>query len=220
MSLTRRRGQELEHALLEAAYAELVEGGYAAFALDRVAERAQTSRPVLARRWATREELILAAILHHTRPMPIPDTGSLRDDLIAALTWADLHRTQMLLPLLGHLGGFIKQTGRTLADLRQSLVQDRLTVDQVIIQRAVDRGEVDPARVTPRITSLAFDLFRHEVLMTEASVPPDVIGEIVDSVVLPLLIGTPAPGSEVTPSSPSPADGRPPRRDRPAAVGQ
>lgn len=194
MSLTRRRGQELENALLEAAYAELVEGGYAAFALDRVAERAQTSRPVLARRWATREELILAAIRHHTHPVPIPDTGSLRDDLIAALTWADQHRTQILLPLVGHLGGFIQQTGRTLADLRQELIQDRLTADQVIIQRAIDRGEVDPARVTPRIASLAFDLFRHETLMTEAPVPADVIGEIVDTIVLPLLTGTLTPG--------------------------
>jgi len=193
VSLTRRRGQELEDALLHAAYAELVEGGYAAFALDRVAERARTSRPVLARRWATREELILAAIRHHTRPAPVPDTGSLREDLVAALTWADRHRTQILLPLLGHLGGFLQQSGRTLADLRRDLVQDRPTVDQVIIQRAVARGEVDPARVTPRITSLAFDLFRHETLMTEASVPVEVIHEIVDTIVLPLLTPPPAP---------------------------
>ena len=65
MSLTRRRGPELENALLEAAYAELVEGGLAAFTLDGVASRAHTSRPVLYRRWATREELVIAAIRHH-----------------------------------------------------------------------------------------------------------------------------------------------------------
>jgi len=192
--------------LLDAAYAELVEGGYAAFALDRVAERARTSRPVLARRWATREELILAAIRHHTRPMPTPDTGSLRDDLVAALTWADQHRAQILLPLVGHLGGFLQHAGRTLADLRQDLIQGRPTVDQAIIQRAVDRGEVDPARITPRLAGLAFDLYRHESLMTEAPVPAAVIAEIVDTIVLPLLTGTvtPAP-KQPTPGAPAPA---------------
>jgi AcrR family transcriptional regulator len=194
VSLTRRRGQELESALLEAAYAELEAGGYAAFTLDRVAERARTSRPVLARRWATREELILAAIRHHAQPMPAPNTGSLRDDLIAALTYADQHRTQVLLALLGHLGGYIHRSGRTLADLRQELIQDRVTVDQVIIQQAIDRGEIDAARVTPRIAGLAFDLFRHEALMTEAPVPVDVIREIVDTIVLPLLTGRFTPG--------------------------
>jgi AcrR family transcriptional regulator len=191
VTLTRRRGEDLEKALLEAAYDELAEGGYAAFTFDRVAERARTSRPVLARRWATREELILASINHHhrTHPLPVPDTGSLRDDLIALLTLADQHRTQLMAPLVGQLGGYFQQTGRTLAGLREELIADRETSDQVIIRRAIARGEVDPARLTPRIARLAFDLFRHEALMTGTSVPPEVLTEIVDTIVLPLLTG-------------------------------
>jgi len=191
VSLTRRRGQDLENALLEAAYAELGERGYAGFTLDGVADRAQTSRPVLARRWATREELIIAAIRHHAQahPLPAPDTGSLRGDLIVALSRADEHRTKIIVPLLGQLGGYLQENGRTLADLRADFVEDRVTADQVILQRAVERGEVDPARLTPRIARLAFDLFRHEVLMTQAAVPADVITEIVDTIVLPLLTG-------------------------------
>ena len=191
MSLTRRRGQELENALLEAAYAELGDRGYAGFTLDGVAERAQTSRPVLARRWATREALVIAAIRHHhqTHAMPAPDTGTLRGDLIAALTRADQHRTQILVPLLGQLGGYLQETGRTLAEVRAELIDDRVTTDQVILQRAIDRGEIDPARLTPRIATLAFDLFRHEVLMTQSAVPAAVVTEIVDTIVLPLLTG-------------------------------
>ena len=189
MSLTRRRGRELENALLEAAYAELAERGFAGFTLDGVADRAQTSRPVLARRWATREALVIAALRHHhdTRAAPIPDTGSLRGDLIATLNRADANRTQILVPLLGQLGGYLQETGRSLADVRAELIDDRVTSDQVILQRAIDRGEVDPARITPRIANLAFDLYRHEVLMTQAPVPPDVVIEIVDTIVLPLL---------------------------------
>ncbi|MFG1604015.1 TetR/AcrR family transcriptional regulator C-terminal ligand-binding domain-containing protein [Actinoplanes sp. NPDC049265] len=189
MSLTRRRGRELEAALLEAAYAELVEGGLTAFTLDGVAARAQTSRPVLARRWASREDLVIAAIRHHDeqhRP-PTPDTGTLRGDLIATLKSANQHRMQLVAPVLAQLSGYFTESGITPAELRRRLIGDRATSDAVIIQRAVDRGELDPARLTPRIAALPFDLFRHEVLMTQAPVPDEVIEEIVDRIALPLM---------------------------------
>jgi AcrR family transcriptional regulator len=191
VSLTRRRGPELENALLEAAYAELIEGGLAAFTFDAVATRAQTSRPVLYRRWPTREELVIAAIRHHderNRP-PVPDTGTLRGDLIALLKGANQHRMQLIAPVLTQLSGFFRETGRTPAELRRELIGDRVTSDSVIIARAIERGEIDPARITPRVAALPFDLFRHEVLMTQAPVPDEVIEEIVDAIALPVMTG-------------------------------
>jgi AcrR family transcriptional regulator len=195
VSLTRRRGQELEDALLEAAYAELVDGGLAAFTIDGVATRAQTSRPVLYRRWPTREELIVAAIRHHdehNRP-PVPDTGTLRGDLIAVLKGANQHRMQLVAPVLAQLSGYFLVTGRTPAELRRELIGDRVTADSVIIARAIDRGEIDPARLTPRVAALPFDLFRHEVLMNQAPVSDEVIEEIVDSIALPVMTGAVTP---------------------------
>jgi AcrR family transcriptional regulator len=191
VSLTRRRGRELEDALLDAAYAELIEGGLSAFTIDGVASRAQTSRPVLYRRWPTREELVIAAIRHHDeqhRP-PVPDTGTLRGDLIAVMKGANQHRLQLVAPVLSQLSGYFLETGRTPAELRRELIGDRVTSDSVIIRRAADRGEIDPARITPRIAALPFDLFRHEVLMTQAPVPDEVIEEIVDAIALPLMTG-------------------------------
>jgi AcrR family transcriptional regulator len=195
VSLTRRRGRELEDALLEAAYTELIEGGLAAFTLDGVAARARTSRPVLYRRWPTREELVIAAIRHHDerhRP-PVPDTGTLRGDLIAVLRGANQHRMQLIAPVLAQLSGYFLETGRTPAELRRELIGDRVTSDTVIIARAVERGEIDPARITPRVAALPFDLFRHEILMTQAPVPDEVIEEIVDLIALPVMTGAVPP---------------------------
>jgi AcrR family transcriptional regulator len=185
----------LEDALLDAAYAELIEGGLAAFTFDGVATRARTSRPVLYRRWPTREGLVVAAIRHHDErhPPPVPDTGTLRGDLIAVLKGANQHRMQMIAPVLAQLGGYFLQTGRTPAEVRRDLIGDRVTSDSVIIARAVERGEIDPARITPRVAALPFDLFRHEVLMTQAAVSDEVIEDIVDSIALPLMTGTVPP---------------------------
>ena len=84
---TRRRGEALESALLDAAWDELQDVGYAGLTIEAVADRAGTSRAVLYRRWRNRAELVIAAMRRH-RPMlsgEIPDTGSLRDDVLAVL---------------------------------------------------------------------------------------------------------------------------------------
>jgi AcrR family transcriptional regulator len=84
---TRRRGGILEAAVLEAAWQELTETGYAAFTMEGVAARARTSRAVLYRRWPNRPELVVAALRHHTKltAADAPDTGTLRGDLLALL---------------------------------------------------------------------------------------------------------------------------------------
>ncbi len=70
-------------ALLEAAWNELVEVGFAGLTMESVAARAQTGVAVLYRRWANEDQLVLAAIEHYGRahPVEIPDTGTLRGDL-------------------------------------------------------------------------------------------------------------------------------------------
>src|ERR1700760_1765795 len=84
----RRHGQELESALLAAAMDELAEAGYARLTMESVAKRAGTSEPVLYRRWANKDQLVLAAMEHYrnTHPVVLPDTGALRSDLLAELT--------------------------------------------------------------------------------------------------------------------------------------
>src|ERR1700747_1141832 len=83
----RRRGEELEAALLDAAWDELVEAGFAKLAMESVAARAKTGVAVLYRRWPNKDDLVLAAIRHYgeTRPVEIPDTGTLRGDMLALL---------------------------------------------------------------------------------------------------------------------------------------
>jgi AcrR family transcriptional regulator len=185
----RRRGRELEDAVLDAAWAQLSEHGYGAFTIDAVAERAQTSRPVLYRRWPTREQLLMAAVHHEWGRVrvPLPDTGSLRADVIGVLTSWNEQRAGMIALIGVQLAGFYLESGVTPAELRQQLIGGRVSRLETVIEKAVERGEIDPARLTPRIMTLPFDLFRHELLMTLKPVPESVIVEIVDEIFLPLV---------------------------------
>jgi AcrR family transcriptional regulator len=188
----RRRGAALEAALLDAVWDELVEHGYGALTIDAVAQRAGTSRPVVYRRWASKADLVRAAVAHVGRRdrMPDPDTGSLRGDIAATMRYANEKRIGFTALLTAYLGGYFQETGTTPADLRAVLVGEEPTLVDVFVDRAIERGEVDAERMTPRLRTLAFDLYRHEALMTLQPVPDDVIEEILDDIYLPLVTGS------------------------------
>lgn len=185
----RRRGQELENALLAAAWDELLENGYSAFTVESVAERAGTSRPVIYRRWATKEDLVLAALRFDLmrRKQPIPDTGTLRGDLLRYL--GDMSRRRLTFTAIFSVlfGSAFAATGLTPSDLREQLIDGAVDPIRVILNQAVARGEIQESRITPRIVRLPLDLLRHESLMTLKPVPTQTLTEIVDEIFLPLV---------------------------------
>lgn len=187
---TRRRGQELEEALLEAAWAELVETGYGALTIEAVAQRAGTSRTVIYRRWATKAELVTAAVQRvlWREPVSIPDTGSLRGDMIELIRQVNRTRVGSSALVAFYLGGYFQETGTSPGDLRDARPTASTSPVDVIIDRAVERGEVDASRLTPRRRTVAVDLLRNEALMRLQPVPDDVIVEIIDDIFLPLVV--------------------------------
>jgi len=186
----RRRGQELEDAILAAGWAQLIDGGYNAFTIDAVAEKAGTSRSVIYRRWPDRDSLLDATLtygLNRDRMDP-PDTGSLRGDMIESLRNSNLARAA-LAPLMSvFMGAYYADSGRTFADVRERALGARAggSLD-VILARAVERGEADPAKLTRRVRTVAVDLYRHDLLMNAAPLSDEAIVEIVDEVFLPLV---------------------------------
>ena len=188
----RRRGVRLQDAILDAAWAELVERGYPGLTLEGVAKRAGTSRPVLYRRWPSRTALATAALGRHIaqNPIVVPDLGSVRDEICLLLRrMSDRARPDMI-RLVFDMQRDLADEHSNLADMRAHLRAQIVEPDvmQTILGRAIDRGEI--ARLTPRIVSLPADLARHEVLMTFEPLSDDAIKEIVDEVFLPLVSPT------------------------------
>jgi hypothetical protein len=87
------------------------------------------------------------------------------------------------------LGSYYNQTGPAPAELRDAFLSQRDSASAVeqVVNRAVERGEIDPARLTPRIINLPFDLFRNEWMMTLKVVPDHVLRQIVDDIFIPLV---------------------------------
>ena len=184
----RRRGAALDQALLTAAWEELMAGGYENLTMEAVADRAATSRPVIARRWPDRKSLAIAAIRHwfDHNPLASPDTGSLRGDLLAFLHDKSNNRVELMSALPIRIAGLVHEMGVAPAQLFPQLGLDPTIGLDEIWKRAAQRGEVDLTALHPRLRTLAFDLVAAEIARNQTTLAPGVIEEILDVIVLPL----------------------------------
>ena len=187
---TGRRGVQLEAALLDEAWAELTAVGYGAFTMEGVATRAETSRAVLYRRWPNRPDLAIAAIRRQTKLAAddIPDTGTLRGDVLAVLRHVSARAGELAGVISFLIAGNFDETGMPAAAVRERELTGGPTAMEIVLDRAVARGEIDARRLSPRMASLPLDLVRHDVIMTRAPVPDDTLTEIVDRLFLPLVL--------------------------------
>ncbi|MEW1654119.1 MULTISPECIES: TetR/AcrR family transcriptional regulator [unclassified Streptomyces] len=172
---------------------EIRETGYAALTMERVAARARTGKAALYRRWANRAELVVDACgLASFSQIVQPNTGDLRSDVIALMRQI---AAKMDSPLGGILRGLLAEMTRD--PEFSALIRARLhTVGpanlRTILERAAERGEIEPWILDSRRATVATDLMRNEYLIFGGPVTDDVITDIVDNVYLPL-IRHPAP---------------------------
>jgi AcrR family transcriptional regulator len=188
---SRRRGTQLEQAILDAAWAELSDVGYAAFTIEAVAARAATSKPVIYRRWANRAELVLAAWNNQTpfKPEPI-DTGELRSDLIALFSRVGRRAGDIMSEMIAGVMGEAFRHPEVATILKERLRSAPLSdIVEKIVNRAVDRGELPPLRLPPVASRLPLNLIRSETMVCGEPLSEESIAELVDDVYLPLLHG-------------------------------
>jgi AcrR family transcriptional regulator len=86
----RPRSPEVHGAILDAAIALIREVGYDAVTMDGIAVRAGVGKAALYRRWTSKEALVVEALGRLVATMPVPDTGTLADD-VRLIMRAHLH---------------------------------------------------------------------------------------------------------------------------------
>ena len=78
----RPRDPAVQEAILRATAELLTELGYAKLTIDGVAQRAGVTRKSIYRRWPAKLELVTELLRTVSKSAPLPDTGTLRGDLL------------------------------------------------------------------------------------------------------------------------------------------
>ena len=137
---------ELTDALYRAFFEVWAERGFAAISLERVAARAGAGKAAIYRRFSSHHEFAAAAVstLGLTIAMP-EDHGSLEADVLAFLIrLRAVLRHPMIRRILPDLHAEAARSA-PMRDLNTQVARARREQAQVILDRAIERGELDQA---------------------------------------------------------------------------
>jgi AcrR family transcriptional regulator len=174
------RSARVRAAVLDATVQVLLARGLADFRIGAVATLAGVHETSIYRRWGTREGLLVDALLQASGQwLPVPDTGRLRDDLVAYAT--SLGR------FLGTpVGRALDQVlalgdGPTMDEARRRFWTERAAGSTAMITRAVARGEL-PATVDPRLAvEMLVGPVHFRLLLTREPVDAALAARLVDA---------------------------------------
>lgn len=131
-------------AVHAAAVAALLEDGYAGLRIEDIAARAGVHKTTIYRRWGSRERLLADALAaSSSRQIAVPDTGDVRTDLV---TLALRVRDTVIAPSFRAVMTALAAGGQhpELEEVGRGFWAARLAAARPIVDRAVDRGELDP----------------------------------------------------------------------------
>jgi AcrR family transcriptional regulator len=185
-SRSRRRGEVLERALYEATLAELAEVGYGKLTMEGIAARAHTGKAALYRRWASKHDLVHAALVFALPPVPEPRSGrSARDSLLTLFTaHRDVLAGKTAFPGLDTIHQLLHEPEMRII-FADAVVGPRLKITDSILQAAVEAGDIDPAMITPLTARIGPALINHHFLLTGAPPNRRELSLMVDTVIPP-----------------------------------
>jgi AcrR family transcriptional regulator len=139
----RPRSAQSHEAIVRATLELLAEVGFQRLTMEQVQRRAGVGKATIYRRWTTKSELVKEAIRYLSAELPVPDTGSLRDDYAvvtaAALAIAEDRNAALLMPRLLTEVSHDAEMHRLFS---AALVEPRRAAVRTILERARDRGEL------------------------------------------------------------------------------
>ena len=190
---------EREEEILDAVVDMLLESGYERLTMDAVAKRARASKATLYRRWQTKQSLVVDAVIRSKslHEQPVPDTGSLREDLKAMFcgttssTGKVLRQPAQTTSVLGVVLTALQTDPEFAADFRARFIAPKVHISADIYRRAAERGELAPG-VDLSLLGPAFAgilLHRHFVLGEE--ITPELVERVLDQIIIPAATGRP-----------------------------
>ena len=174
-----RRGEHVRRTVLDAAFEELAANGFDAATVAGVAKRSGVHETTVYRRWATRENLLVAALLERSADaIPAPDTGSIKGDLLAIL--------REVLAYVGSPAGTGILRAATLPvdhaydGVREAFWAQRLDALAPVVARGIQRGELRAGTDGRLLLEMLIAPIHGRLLLTGEPVGGDLAKRLVD----------------------------------------
>jgi AcrR family transcriptional regulator len=178
------RSARVRASVIAATLAELAATGYSRLSLESVARRAEVHKTTVYRRWGTREQLVLEAMLERAgERISVPDNGSLLADLLELARTAAANAASPEVSAMARAVAGQSAHDWRLAEANQRFWAERLALDAVIVERAIERGEAPPGTDPRRVIEAVLGPIHLRLLLTGEAIDAAFLEGIVDIVV-------------------------------------
>lgn len=177
------RSARVRQSVIDSTLELIREGGIDQVTVAQVASRSGVHETSIYRRWGSPERLLVEAILDLSETdLPVPDSGSLREDLtILATGLCRYISTPLGLAVAQLLSWPAKDLAVT--ELQSAVWRDRMSSAVKIVERAVERGEA-PEDTDPRLViELLVAPIHWRVLVLKCQLEPDLPAKLAETVV-------------------------------------
>jgi AcrR family transcriptional regulator len=183
------RGAMRETAILRATLELLAESGYDQLTIDAVAARARCSKATIYRRWPGKAALVSTAIRRHAgQPAAaVPDTGSLRSDLQAALGVMRSSLSGQDAALILGLLAAMHRDPELAGAVREQVLDVKREVFGAVIARAAARGDIPATADGALLAEISSAVLLSRLLVTGEPLDDAFTQHLVDAVLLPAL---------------------------------
>ena len=183
-----RRGAGRRMAICEAVCELLAKVGYDRMTMDAIANQAKASKATIYRMWPDKPQLVVEALkCQFDSDTEVPDTGSLRGDLLALMTTA----CQLVDSELGEMvSGLMTAAAHDpiLADtLSQSLFEDKAAMHADLVRRAVKRGEIPPDTDPSILHEVMHSMISSRKVWNLGPLDEEYAQHVVDEVLIPVM---------------------------------
>lgn len=189
--LGRKRDHSLDSAMLRAALEVLAECGYEGMTMNAVADKAKVGKAALYRRWPSKENLVLDAVTQMKRSQvdsdQLPDTGSLRGDLLALVKPQSQGESEFRLKVMAGLSSMII-AHQELADAgTAAIVSPWADAYFELIDRAAQRGEAHLSADIQTVSQIVPSMMAFRSIVLRKPFDLEYLISLVDGVLLPAL---------------------------------
>jgi AcrR family transcriptional regulator len=174
-----------EQEILQATLDVLADVGYDRLTMDAVATAARASKATLYRRWSSKATLCVEAVCSKKAKPTVPDTGSLRGDLVAAYCGMGGMRDPRSLAVLSAVVTAMSRDQEFAETYRRDFIGPNLQMAQAIFARAVERGEVRPDVDVSLVGPALPGIVLHRVFLLGEEPTPELIAQIIDQIIIP-----------------------------------
>jgi AcrR family transcriptional regulator len=187
----RKRDQTADTRIIEAAIEILAESGFDVMTMDMVAARAKAGKATVYRRWASKAELVRDALIWMSRTSVelgnLPDTGSLRGDLLAVLKPYSTDHGERKFRVLAGLGSFFSEHRKAAEDAMAGIFGPWTAVNRALMLRSVERGELAENADIDMACQIVVSMTSYRSLTQSKPFDRAFYGKLLDNILLPAL---------------------------------